>query len=185
MAVAGAVLTGGASRRMGRDKATLEIDGVAMAARVVGALEAGGCAPVFLVGGDAARLAGIGRPVVADAWPGEGPLGAVIVALRHAAQPVLVAACDLPWLDAGTVGSLLAAHLAHPDVDVVHAASPAIEPLCAVWHPSALASLTSAFAAGERGMQRAIAGLRAHPCAVDPLALANINRPGDLPEPLG
>ena len=51
----GAVLCGGASRRMGTDKALVEVDGVPMAERVAGALHAGGCAPVVFVGGDGAR----------------------------------------------------------------------------------------------------------------------------------
>ncbi len=41
--LAGAVLTGGSSTRMGADKALVEVDGVAMAARVAHALRASGC----------------------------------------------------------------------------------------------------------------------------------------------
>ena len=41
---------------MGRDKATLEIDGVAMATRVAGALTDAGAAEVFCVGGDVQHL---------------------------------------------------------------------------------------------------------------------------------
>ncbi|MET0662361.1 MAG: NTP transferase domain-containing protein, partial [Ilumatobacteraceae bacterium] len=36
--LAGAVLSGGTSSRMGRDKALVEVDGVAMGARMVGTL---------------------------------------------------------------------------------------------------------------------------------------------------
>ena len=75
---AGAVVCGGASRRMGRDKALVAVDGVAMAERVARALEAAGCADVRFVGGDAPALAALGRPVLPDAYPGAGPLGAVI-----------------------------------------------------------------------------------------------------------
>ena len=50
------------SRRMGTDKAFVEVGGVAMAARVAAALDAAGCDPVVLVGGDGAALAPLGRP---------------------------------------------------------------------------------------------------------------------------
>ena len=52
IAFAGAVLTGGRSSRMGRDKATLPVDGVPMAARVADALRRAGAEPVLAVGGD-------------------------------------------------------------------------------------------------------------------------------------
>ena len=100
---AGAVVCGGASRRMGRDKALVAVDGVAMAERVARALEAAGCADVRFIGGDAPALAALGRPVLPDAYPGAGPLGAVITALRASGRPVVVAACDLADLDADTV----------------------------------------------------------------------------------
>ena len=46
-------------------------------------LEAAGCQPVVFVGGDGDRLAATtGRQFVADTWPGEGPLGGVVDALR-------------------------------------------------------------------------------------------------------
>ncbi|HEX3090596.1 MAG TPA: NTP transferase domain-containing protein, partial [Ilumatobacteraceae bacterium] len=56
----GAVLCGGASRRMGSDKATMQVAGVAMARRVADALTAAGCARVFAIGGEAADLTGLG-----------------------------------------------------------------------------------------------------------------------------
>ena len=46
VAFAGAVLCGGASRRMGSDKALLGVEGRAMAVRVAGALAAAGGRPV-------------------------------------------------------------------------------------------------------------------------------------------
>ncbi|MEM1333777.1 MAG: NTP transferase domain-containing protein, partial [Actinomycetota bacterium] len=49
--LAGAVLAGGRSRRLGTDKAAVEIDGRAMADRVLDALRAVGTRPV-VIGGD-------------------------------------------------------------------------------------------------------------------------------------
>lgn len=57
---AGVVLAGGASSRMGVDKAFVDVDGLPMISRVVAALRAGGCEPITVLGGDVARLATIG-----------------------------------------------------------------------------------------------------------------------------
>ena len=62
MPVAGAVLVGGASRRMGRPKALIEVDGSPMVVRVAAALSAGGCAPVRLIGGLATLPDDVGYP---------------------------------------------------------------------------------------------------------------------------
>ena len=79
--VEGVVLAGGASRRMGRDKSLIPIDGVPMAVRVVTALQDGGCRPVRVIGGDTAALIALGLAAEPDAYPGEGPLGAIAAVL--------------------------------------------------------------------------------------------------------
>ena len=104
----GAVLCGGASRRMGADKAMIRVDGVAMARRVADALLDAGCSPVIAVGGDAAELGRLGLVGVDDEFPGEGPLGGVLTALSLGA-PAVVLACDLPNIRAATVSALIAA----------------------------------------------------------------------------
>ena len=76
----GAVLAGGASPRMGRDKALIEIDGVAMVTIAVEALRAAGAADVWVVGGDRGAIEALGHRWVPDLHPGEGPLGGVITA---------------------------------------------------------------------------------------------------------
>lgn len=188
--VVGAVLTGGASRRMGRDKARLEVDGVAMASRVAAALREGGCDPVFALGGDEVGLGALGFEVVPDGWPGEGPLGAIVTALAHVSTlrpgaSTFVAACDLPFLDPATVRDLVAAamsSLATPSAsDVVVAASTGVQPLCAVWSPGAAGGLRSTFEAGERSVMRALASLRVTTHTVDASALRNVNAPEDVP----
>lgn len=195
--VAGAVLTGGASTRMGRDKAFVEVDGAAMVERALDALVAAGCAPLFVVGGDETRLRALlaarpgraeragsaGRtPVavewIADRWPGEGPLGAILTALGRTLAPTVVVATDLPALDAPTVRALL--DPAVSEVDVVVASTGRPEPLCARWSPSSLPALQARFDAGERAVHRAIADLRSVEVPVDAAALRNVNRPDDL-----
>ena len=174
--VFGAVLCGGPSSRMGVDKATIPVDGVAMARRVADALIAAGCSPVSAIGGDPAELDRLGLDCVIDQHPGDGPLGGILTALAVQA-PVAVVACDLPGLSAATVKSLLDALGDH---DAAIAFSDRAEPLCAVWSDRAVPVLRARFQAGERTMHRAIDGLDIAWVTVAPTDLHNINTPGDL-----
>ncbi len=100
----GAVLTGGASRRMGRTKALIDIDGVPMAGRVAAALRGAGCISVVAYGGSPVELDTLGMPILPDRYPGTGPLGGVLGVLELFAASdfdvggVFVTACDLPAL---------------------------------------------------------------------------------------
>ena len=101
----GASLCGGASRRMGTDKALVEVDGVAMAERVARALDGRrGARSCAFIGGDVAAAGGARASRRAPtAGPGAGRLGGVLTALERQSTPsVVVAACDLPDLDADT-----------------------------------------------------------------------------------
>lgn len=167
---------------MGRPKAVIEVEGVAMARRVADAVAAAGCDPVVAVGGDAAALASVGLATLPDRFPGEGPLGAVITALEHAAgAPVLVAACDLPWLDVATVSAILDASRVSSASDAVVASSGRLEPLLSWWSPTALEHLRQRFDAGERAVHATLAGLSVVTVPVAASALHNVNRPDDLP----
>ena len=172
----GAVLCGGASRRMGADKATLLVDGVPMARRVADVLEAAGCSPVVTVGGEAAALRRLGLDNVDDEFPGEGPLGGLLTALSVGA-PAVVVACDMPRLGVATVTSLIAGLDGH---DAAMARSDGPEPMCAIWSQRSVAPLRAQFLAGERAMHRAIVDLDIAWIAVPLADLRNINTPGDL-----
>ena len=188
--VAGAVLCGGASRRMGTDKSLIRVDGVPLAERVARTLEAAGCHPVVLVGGDEHALSSAtGRRVVADRWPGEGPVGGVLTALTALADApaVLVAACDLPALTADAVAAVVDAHLlvARSDapIAVTIADSGRPEPALACWSTSAATALNERFPA-ERGLLAIALALGAEAVSVEAAALHNANRPGDLRSPM-
>jgi molybdopterin-guanine dinucleotide biosynthesis protein A len=172
----GAVLCGGASRRMGVDKATLVVEGVAMARRVADALAMAGCSPVIAVGGEATELGELGLEHAVDEFPGEGPLGGILTALSHGA-PAVVLACDLPNITAPTIATLVNSVLDH---DAAIAYSDHAEPLCAVWSPSAARLLRARFDAGERALHRAIDGLDIAWVVVPAAELRNVNTPADL-----
>ncbi|MGZ4120428.1 MAG: molybdenum cofactor guanylyltransferase [Actinomycetota bacterium] len=131
---AGLLLTGGASRRMRRDKATIDFGGVPLAVRVARAL-AQVAYPVLAVGIEA----GTGLPVVDD--PREGPLvafvrGAEALRARGHDGPILLCACDIPFIEPA-----LLAHIA-ASVEGFDAAIPFVrgreQPLAACYAPSAV-----------------------------------------------
>ncbi len=79
----GAVLAGGESSRMGTDKAFIAVHGEPMVLRAVRALQNAGAQTTVVVGGDTPRFKAMGLTTLADDHPGEGPLGAVLTALRN------------------------------------------------------------------------------------------------------
>lgn len=165
---------------MGRDKALVQVDGVAMVVRVANALRAAGCRPVFAVGGDRAALEALGIQFVTDAYPGEGPVGGVITALATCDTPaVVVVSCDVPYLTAATVRALLdAGGAAHATVAVTDR----MQPMCALWSRSALGHLRAAFAGGERRLLAVLDQLETLQIPANRQDLANVNAPGDLPQ---
>jgi len=184
---AGAVLCGGASRRMGSDKALVEVAGRAMAARVADALASAGARPVCAVGGDAAGLAAVGLDVVPDLDPGAGPLGGIVTALGALpGDVVFVASCDLldpsPAAIASTVAALVDAPVAAAAVPVVGGRRQWTH---AAWRVGARAPLRAAFAAGERAVHAAVAAGALPVVEVDlpRAAVADADTPADLPGP--
>lgn len=188
--IAGAVLTGGASRRMGRDKALIEIDGVPLADRVASVLRCAGCDPVVAIGGDERLRRRLATPVLPDRLPGHGPLGGVLVALETVADAdgphrdrVVVVACDLPDLTPASIGALIDAARRSDEgaaADVVVARSDRLEPAVAVWSVSALPAVSALHGAGERALRDVIARLRHVEVGLDPAVLRNVNTPDDL-----
>ncbi len=169
---------------MGRNKALIEIDDVPMATRVATALRSAGCAEVVAHGGDSDELAPLGLLVLPDRYPGAGPLGGVLGVLERFEHDdvagVFVVACDLPALTGASVAAMVNAARSQPGVDVVIARTSAIEPMCAIWHRSAIEPLRRCFEAGERALHLAIGRLDSVAIDVDAAALRNINTPGDL-----
>lgn len=155
----GAVLAGGASRRMGTDKAFIEIGDVTLLQGAVSALYDAGASSVIVIGGDAAKVESLGLRHVADTWPAEGPLGGIITALRNtSAETVAVLACDLTQPSAAGITAVRLA-LGEADVSVPVVGGQA-EWLHAVWQRSALSELERAFTQGVRAPKRAVGRLQ-------------------------
>ena len=156
---AAAVLAGGASRRMGRDKATLRVGGVELASLVLAAA-AQVADPVVLVAPEGHPARRVAAPAVAD--PGLGPLAALAAALDALdADHVLVLAADHPGLRVPLLARLVA--LAGEADAVACRRGPRLEPLVAVYRRApALAAARSRLAGppGGRSLLGLLAGLR-------------------------
>ena len=103
----GLILAGGASRRMGQDKAALTLGGRTLLDRTISVLE---CVvdEVLVVG---PRHHGTSVPevrLVQDDVPNAGPLGGLLAGLRRVSSSYAVTvACDLPFLEADVLRYLL------------------------------------------------------------------------------
>ncbi|MFV0258125.1 MAG: molybdenum cofactor guanylyltransferase [Acidimicrobiales bacterium] len=151
--VAGAVLCGGRSRRLGRDKALVEVGGVALALRVAEAMRAAGVDPVIALGGTAGDA--LGLPTVADRHPGAGPLAALATALWWARSGlVVVAACDLALLAPEHVAALVAA--ADADTAAVAGIDGEVDPSLGCWPTGARSAIAGALSAGRRAWRDAL-----------------------------
>lgn len=148
--LAGLLLCGGRSRRMGADKALLTIEGerlVDRAARRLGAVSD----PVLLACGRR-RLAIAGCITVDDASDGAGPLAGIVAGLRLSPHVLTaVVAVDMPWFDTG-----LLVHLAREwrgEDALVPLSSSGAEPLHAVYARSALPAMADALTGGRLRMR--------------------------------
>ncbi len=149
-ACAGLLLTGGTSRRLGQDKATLVIGGETLAVRTAGVLRAV-CAPVLEIGPGVSGLAS-----VREDPPGGGPLAALVagadaLAAQGFVGPVLLVAVDLPRLDPALLQLLVDTA---PEADaLVPVAAVRRQLCCARLSTHALVAARSALAGGERSLR--------------------------------
>lgn len=182
--ISAAVLAGGASSRMGRDKAFAKIRGVAAAARIAQLL-GDLFEEVLLVGGEPPREAP-GRRVADPEGPTSALRGLTSALDAAAGERVLVVATDLPLV----TRALLLALVAWPEADaVVPRTDDGCHPLCALYRrDTALPVARSRLAAGELKLSGLLDALDTRYLdgrdleQVDPegIALINVNTPEDL-----
>jgi molybdopterin-guanine dinucleotide biosynthesis protein A len=166
MAVSGIILAGGRSSRMGRDKASLVLDGETLLQRTARALS-GAADELVLVRAPEQTLPNVdaGVPVVeaADPVEGQGPLVGIAAGLEAARAPVaLIVAVDMPFLEPALL-RLLAARVSGDHRWVVPLAEGRPQPLCSAIARDALPIVREHIAAGDRApmaMARDLGALR-------------------------
>jgi molybdenum cofactor guanylyltransferase len=155
---AGFVLAGGESSRMGRDKALLEFDGVPLVVRTVRLVEA--AAGSAAVVASPKTYGALGLRVIADDWPGAGPLGGIATALRASQFSWnLIVACDLPYLSEEWLKHLVSRALSTRADAVVPMSERGAEPLCAMYHKNCEAAIRGALGRGMRKVTEALQGV--------------------------
>lgn len=193
--VSGALLLGGASRRMGTDKAALAVTGgVPMALRALAVL--GGLFRDVLAVDRPGRASAVALPpgVRAAADPAGAPpcaLAGIAGALAAARAPwVFVLACDMPFPSPLLIRGLARMALDLPGGGpraVVPRAGGVLHPLCAVYHRDLLETVRARLAAGDLkagALAEAAGAVVAEDAlrALDPAlaGLINVNTPDDL-----
>jgi molybdopterin-guanine dinucleotide biosynthesis protein A len=190
-ALAAVVLAGGASRRMGRDKATMSHpgpSGLTMVEHTVAVL-AQRCSPVFVIAAPGQALppldAGINALILRDDVRGIGPLLATGRGLRAAAEAGLdrafVSAVDMPYLSVEVIDQLAG----HEGADIVLPWDGRDHYLAGIYRTGLADLVDDLVAMGERSM-RALTGSVVTqrvvlPPTAAPSALTNLNEPADLP----
>lgn len=174
-----AILIGGDSSRMGSDKATFEVDGIAMANRVSLAASNAGANEVLLIGSTSAKAKQLTGVWKKDLYPGQGPLGGVITALKCSNNDaVVVLSCDMPFITDAVVRSLVAGL---GDAQASVGRTDRLNWLCAAWSKDeCLSTLQSVWKRDERAVHRAAVLLDVAEVPVPAKAVRNINEPADL-----
>ena len=183
----GAVLAGGRSNRMGRDKATIPLpNGFALLDQALHTLKSAGARELLV---SVRQVQTYGRPEtheVTDSVENCGPLAGLLAALDAAATDhVVVLAVDLPAMPPDYLRKLLAA--SSPKRGAVPQQGDFFEPLAAVYPRIAADSARDALSAGRFSLQTWVGTLATsgiiHPLMVEPSEtgfFANWNRPNDI-----
>jgi molybdopterin-guanine dinucleotide biosynthesis protein A len=176
----GLVLAGGRSSRMKRDKAAIEFRAGETQLDVAMKLLEGRVARAYVSvrrdqQDDPAR-ARYAR--IVDRGDIEGPIAGISAAFASYPDAAwLVLACDLPFLDAHTLDTLLLARDPGFDATAFRSAHDGLpEPLCAIYEPSARTALNAQVAAGRNCPRKFL--INAHTQLIDqpnPRALDNVN----------
>ncbi|TRW88423.1 molybdenum cofactor guanylyltransferase [Mycolicibacterium sp. 018/SC-01/001] len=188
--LAAVILAGGASRRMGRDKAAVPIDGpdgpTTLLQRMV-AIVSPRCAPVFVIAAPGQALPDVpdvNARVLRDEVRGVGPLLATGRGLRAAAEAGLehafVCAVDMPKLTIDIIDTL-AGPARRLGVDVVLPWDGRDHYLAGIYRTGLHGTVDDLIAAGARSMRALVDAVDTQRIVMtEQAALTNVNTEADL-----
>ena len=166
--IAGVILAGGQSSRMGVEKALMPLAGRPVIAHVIERLQPQVARLGINANGDPARFDAFGLPVIADPDASRpGPLAGVVAGLSWARAgrfALLVSSpCDTPFLPRDLVARLAAA--CGRSAGAVALGPAAEEPLFAVWRVDILEAVEASLRQGRfavHALQRELGGAGLH-----------------------
>jgi molybdopterin-guanine dinucleotide biosynthesis protein A len=183
-----AIQAGGQSSRMGRDKGLVKLGGLTLIEHVIHRLAEVGD-ELIITTNRPDEYAFLGLPLYADPQPGAGAAYGLQTALTAArGDIVLVAACDMPFIEPGLARTLLEKLTTRIDVVVPHRQG-RFEPLLAAYRRrTCLPALSQALADGHKRMIAFYSQVTVLPinddqlARLDPQGLSffNVNTPEDL-----
>ncbi|MDH6194733.1 molybdopterin-guanine dinucleotide biosynthesis protein A [Mycobacterium frederiksbergense] len=182
--LAAVVLAGGASRRMGRDKATLPFEGSTLVERVVAAVSTR-CSPVFVIAAPGQPLPEVAAEVLRDEIRGMGPLVATGRGLRAAAEAgrdlAFVCAVDMPYLSADLIDEL-AGPAERLGADIVLPWDGRDHYLAGIYRSSLTEQIAVLVREGKRSMRALAESVDTQRIVMaEQRALTNVNTAADLP----
>jgi molybdopterin-guanine dinucleotide biosynthesis protein A len=146
----GIVLTGGASRRMGQDKAFLALGGQLLIEVVIERM-AQVCREVLVVADDMQPYVGLGVPVVEDRFRGVGVLGGLHAGLEAAAHELTLAVgCDMPFLNSDLMQAFVGWAKGFDAAVLRYGDGEQVEPLHGAYRRTCLPAMEVAIRAGRR-----------------------------------
>lgn len=143
--VTGVILAGGKSSRMGKDKASLEVNGSTLFERMLDVLQ--GLFPNVLIAGDRPDLIRPGVSCYPDVYPGSALGGLYTGLLKAQTDWVFVAPCDMPHVEAELIRVLLDRRAGQQIV--VPRTHAGLEPLFALYHKACLGPMRSMLEEGH------------------------------------
>jgi len=183
----GLVLAGGQSRRMGSDKASLQVSGRTLLDRSVALVQPFVTSVHVAIRPDQAADQLRRRfDVLLDVPGHEGPVAALVAASLHDPDSAwLVLACDMPAVEAAALEALVLARDPGRGGTAWRSADRGLpEPLCAIWEPATLARLAAvARESGDAPVSPRALLAAADPLLLDaarPAVLDSVNTPADL-----
>ena len=147
------LLAGGNSRRMGREKAFLKINGIPLIQYVYNQLQTH-FRTVLISANDKAKYSFLGAEVIVDKKPGMGPLMGIASALEASPSDLnFVIACDIPDIDLEFVKMMVRESTAYDGVIPMNSRSQ-YEPLYGIYKKSMLKNMNTLLLSGRNKISR-------------------------------